>query len=171
MMTGMGLDVPTAGEESGTAQSKLLFLDCLSLIERLHRRLLDVIKDRLERVGRSEINPVQALLLHNIGEAEMTAGELKSRGYYQGSNVSYNLKKLVEMGYIDHQRSEHDRRSVRVSLTEQGMQVRAIVDELYEEHLAEIVGDELIEADDLRQLRRNLRNLERFWSDQLRFAP
>jgi DNA-binding MarR family transcriptional regulator len=92
----------------------------LALVERLHRLLLDVIKDEFERVGVLEINAVQALLLFNIGDNEVTAGELKSRGYYQGSNVSYNLKKLVEMGYMHHQRCEIDRRSVRVRLTEKG---------------------------------------------------
>ena len=81
------------------------YLENLALIERLHRLLLDVVKDEFERLGILEINPVQALLLFNIGENEVTAGELKSRGYYQGSNVSYNLKKLVELGYMHHQRS------------------------------------------------------------------
>jgi hypothetical protein len=89
------------------------YLEALSLVERLHRLLLDVIKDEFERVGVLEINAVQALLLFNIGDNEVTAGELKSRGYYQGSNVSYNLKKLVEMGFMHHQRCEIDRRSVR----------------------------------------------------------
>lgn len=74
------------------------YLDTLALVERLHRLLLDVIKDEFERVGVLDINAVQALLLFNVGTNEVTAGELKSRGYYQGSNVSYNLKKLVEMG-------------------------------------------------------------------------
>jgi len=68
------------------------YLESLALVERLHRLLLDVIKDEFERVGVIEINPVQALLVFNIGDNEVTAGELKSRGYYQGSNVSYNLK-------------------------------------------------------------------------------
>ena len=67
------------------------YLDSLTLVERLHRLLLDVIKDEFERVGVIEINAVQALLLFNVGDNEVTAGELKSRGYYQGSNVSYNL--------------------------------------------------------------------------------
>ena len=71
------------------------YLESLNLVERLHRLLLDVIKDEFERVGVIEINAVQALLLFNIGENEVTAGELKSRGYYQGSNVSYNLKIFV----------------------------------------------------------------------------
>ena len=93
------------------------YLDSLTLVERLHRLLLDVIKDEFERVGMLEINAVQALLLFNVGDNEVTAGELKTRGYYQGSNVSYNLKKLVDMGFMHHQRSEIDRRSVRVSLT------------------------------------------------------
>src|SRR5690242_1140035 len=84
------------------------YLVCLKLVERMHRLLLDVIKDEFERLGRTDVNSVQALLLYNIGDAELTAGELTSRGYYLGSNVSYNLKKLVEAGYINHQRSNTD---------------------------------------------------------------
>ena len=103
--------------ETSVAQQ---YLDALSLIERLHRLLLDVIKDEFERLGVLEINAVQALLLFNIGENEVTAGELKSRGYYQGSNVSYNLKKLVDLGYMHHQLCEMDRRSVHVKLTANG---------------------------------------------------
>src|SRR5262249_5572883 len=87
-----------------------LYLEALTLVERLHRRLLDVIKDEFDRRGRADINSVQALLLYNIGDKELTAGELRTRGYYLGSNVSYNLKKLVEMGFLDHQRSRVDRR-------------------------------------------------------------
>ncbi len=149
---------------------KTLFLDILGLVERLHRRLLDVIKDHLDRCGNNEINPVQALLIYNIGEHEMTAGELKTRGYYQGSNVSYNLKKLVEMGYLLHERSEHDRRAVRISLTDQGREIREQVDTLYQSQLAEMQRDALIADDELILLRRNLRNLERYWTDKLRFA-
>ncbi len=60
------------------------YLESLALVERLHRLLLDVIKDEFERVGVIEINPVQALLIFNIADNEVTVGELKSRGYYQG---------------------------------------------------------------------------------------
>ena len=95
-----------------------LYLESLHLVERLHRRLLDVIKDEFDRKGRSDVNAVQALLLFNIGNSELTAGELRSRGYYLGSNVSYNVKKLVDLGFINHQRSRIDRRSVRISLTD-----------------------------------------------------
>ncbi|RMF15243.1 MAG: MarR family transcriptional regulator [Alphaproteobacteria bacterium] len=158
------------GDESPQSRTKALFLDCLSLVERLHRRLLDVIKDRLEAEDRHELNPVQALLLYNIGDHEMTAGELKTRGYYQGSNVSYNLKKLVELGYINHARADHDRRAVRISLTERGQEVHRMIDSLYEEQLAELLEDGLWSVEDLTILRRNLRNLERFWSDRLRFS-
>ena len=104
------------------------YLEALTLVERLHRRLLDVIKDEFDRRGRADINSVQALLLYNIGDKELTAGELRTRGYYLGSNVSYNLKKLVEMGFLDHQRSRVDRRSVRIKLTDKGREVRDAVD-------------------------------------------
>ena len=106
---------------------RTLYLEALQLVERLHRRLLDVVKDEFDRNGRSDINAIQALLLFNIGNAELTAGELRSRGYYLGSNVSYNLKKLVELGFISHERSRTDRRSVRVSLTEKGTEVAELV--------------------------------------------
>ncbi|WCL53002.1 MULTISPECIES: MarR family winged helix-turn-helix transcriptional regulator [Kordiimonadales] len=149
---------------------KFLFHDLLSLVERLHRRLLDVIKDQLDRAGLEDLNPVQALLVYNIGENEMTAGELKTRGYYQGSNVSYNLKKLVEMGYMRHERSDFDRRSVRISLTDEGYVVRDMVEKLYQNHLEEILADNLLSPEELKSLRRNLRNLERFWSDKLHFG-
>ncbi|MGE0023822.1 MAG: MarR family transcriptional regulator, partial [Hyphomicrobium sp.] len=85
------------------------YVQSLHLIERLHRLLLDVIKDEFDRTGASDLNAVQALLLYNMGDNELTAGELKSRGFYMGSNVSYNLKKLVEMGYVDYERSEADK--------------------------------------------------------------
>src|SRR3978361_1740443 len=102
---------------SESSSLKPLYLEAVSRVERLHRRLLDLIKDEFDRMGWDDINPVQALLMFNIGSAELTAGELRSRGYYLGSNVSYNLKKLVETGYIDHQRSRVDRRLVRITLT------------------------------------------------------
>src|SRR3981189_2308140 len=116
-------------------QVRPLYLEALTLVERLHRRLLDVIKDEFDRRGRFYINSVQALLLYNIGDKELTAGELRTRGYYLGSNVSYNLKKLVEMGFLDHQRSRVDRRSVRIRLTAQGQEIRHIVDALYQKHV------------------------------------
>src|ERR1041384_8405118 len=127
-----------AGVEPGREQIKHRYLEALTLIERLHRRLLDVIKDDFERTGEPEVNPVQALLLFNIGDSELTAGELKTRGHYQGSNVSYNLKQLVEAGYVNHERSSADKRSVRVRLTPRGQAIRKKVDALYNRQILSI---------------------------------
>jgi len=145
------------------------YLVSLKLIERLHRLLLDVVKDEFDRLGRSEVNSVQALLLYSIGDAELTAGELTSRGYYLGSNVSYNLKKLVDAGYIDHQRSTVDRRSVRVRLTDKGQDVCRVVNGLYRRQLKSLQQVGGIESDDLEILNRALIRLERFWTDQIRY--
>jgi DNA-binding MarR family transcriptional regulator len=144
-----------------------LYLEALTLVERLHRRLLDVIKDEFDRRGRADINAVQALLLFNIGDKELTAGELRTRGYYLGSNVSYNLKKLVEMGFLDHQRSRVDRRSVRIKLTERGREVRDIVSLLYEKHVRTVEQVGGISADEFAGLNKALQRLERFWTDQI----
>lgn len=145
------------------------YLESLSLVERLHRLLLDVIKDEFERLGVLDINAVQALLLFNVGDNEVTAGELKSRGYYQGSNVSYNLKKLVEMGYMHHQRCEIDRRSVRVRLTEQGRDVRDVVTELFARHADGLQEKGVLGPDGIDQINHALKRVERYWSDQIRY--
>ncbi len=145
------------------------YLESLTLVERLHRRLLDVIKDEFDRRGRSDVNSVQALLLYNIGDKEVTAGELRTRGYYLGSNVSYNVKKLVDMGYLSHQRSRIDRRSVRIALTNIGQEVHEIVTELYAKHVRTVETIGGIKSDEFEKLNESLVRLERFWTDQIRF--
>lgn len=160
-------DAAQTAPQPDAGDLKPLYLEALTLVERLHRRLLDVIKDEFDRAGRSDVNAVQALLLFNIGDAELTAGELRTRGYYLGSNVSYNLKKLVEMGYIHHQRSRMDRRSVRVSLTDKGQEIASIVSGLYERHIRSIDQIGGIGASDFETLNKSLQRLDRFWTDQI----
>jgi DNA-binding MarR family transcriptional regulator len=145
------------------------YLETLSMVERLHRLLLDVVKDEFERLGIIDINSVQALLLFNIGDNELTAGELKTRGYYQGSNVSYNLKKLVECGYMHHQKCEVDRRAVRVRLTEKGRGIRNIIAELFQRHSDGITGRNVLGDISLPEINVGLRRMERYWSDQIRY--
>ncbi|MFW2392620.1 MAG: transcriptional regulator LdtR [Alphaproteobacteria bacterium] len=168
-MNNVALNIGTHVSTDGAEDLKGHYLVSLKLVERLHRLLLDVIKDEFERVGRGDVNSVQALLLYNIGDAELTAGELTSRGYYLGSNVSYNLKKLVDAGYIHHQRSTTDRRSVRVSLTEKGKEVSKVIDGLYQRQLRSLEQVGGVDADDLETLNKALIRLERFWTDQIRY--
>src|SRR5680860_154189 len=145
----VALNIGTRASTDEAEDLKGRYLVSLKLIERLHRLLLDVIKDEFERLGRGDVNSVQALLLYNIGDAELTAGELTSRGYYLGSNVSYNLKKLVDAGYIHHQRSTTDRRSVRVSLTDKGQDVSKVVNGLFQRQLRSLEQVGGIGQDDL----------------------
>jgi len=158
-----------ARPEADPEAKKDAYLHLLQLIERLHRQLLDVIKDELERVNQTDVNSVQALLIYNIGDSELTAGELRSRGHYLGSNVSYNLKKLVEMGYLHHQRSESDRRSVRVSLTPTGRALRDKLTHLFDRHLGSIVEVGGVDHPAMTSTNKALERLERFWADQIRF--
>lgn len=162
----MGALRPVVGEPANNP-IKPRYLEALNLVERLHRRLLDVIKDDFERVGEPEVNPVQALLLFNIADSELTAGELKTRGHYQGSNVSYNLKKLVEAGYVHHERSASDKRSVRVRLTPKGQNIRDRVDALYNRQLQAIEQVVGLGGDELDRINKALTRLERYWTDQI----
>lgn len=146
---------------------KPLYLEAVARVERLHRRLLDLIKDEFDRMGWDDINPVQALMMFNIGDSELTAGELRSRGYYLGSNVSYNLKKLVETGYIFQERSKADRRSVRIRLSPKGEEVAEVIDELYDRHLKSIDKVGGLGDGEFAELNTALSRLERFWVDQI----
>ena len=167
MLRSVARAIEPAVREGNAERVRPHYLETLTLVERLHRRLLDVIKDEFDRRNRAEINAVQALLLYNIGEKDLTAGELRTRGYYLGSNVSYNLKKLVEMGYLDHQRSQIDRRSVRIRLTDKGREVRDIVDMLYQKHVASVAQVGGIACEEFAALNKSLQRLERFWTDQI----
>ena len=160
---------PSSGDSGVIADLLPRYLDSLSLVERLHRLLLDVIKDEFERLAILDINAVQALLLFNIGDNEVTAGELKTRGYYQGSNVSYNLKKLVENGYMHHARCDIDRRSVRVRLTPEGQNVRDVVAELFARHAEGLLGKKVITEGELTGINASLKRMERYWTDQIRY--
>jgi len=139
------------------------------LIERLHRRFLDVIKAELDRLGVEDINNVQTLILFNIGEETLTVGELTLRGYYLGSNVSYNVKKLVENDYLIQERSAHDRRMTRVRLSEKGLGLIREIDKLYERNASEL-AETGIKPEDLEQINKVLMRLERFWSLQVSFV-
>ena len=166
-MNTMNAMIGNAIEPEETGDVRIQYLEALTLVERLHRRLLDVIKDEFDRHGRNDINAVQALLLHNIGNSELTAGELRSRGYYLGSNVSYNLKKLVDQGLINHQKSRVDRRSVRVSLTDEGRKIAKLVEELYQRHVGSIEKVGGINSEEFARMNKSLQRLERFWTDQI----
>jgi DNA-binding MarR family transcriptional regulator len=165
----VALDMTRVRASAGEDTFRGEYLHALRMIERLHRLLLDVIKDEFDRKGGAEINSVQALLLNNMGDDELTAGELKTRGYYLGSNVSYNLKKLVEMGYLHYKRSDKDRRSVRVSLTPKGIEARATIQKLYERQLTSVEAVGQISKEDFKGLNKALVRLERFWTDQIRY--
>jgi DNA-binding MarR family transcriptional regulator len=140
------------------------YLDVISFIERLHRHFLEVVKLELEDFGVHDVNNVQALMLFNIGDDEMTVGELTLRGCYLGSNVSYNVKKMVENGYLTNERSTHDLRSYRVKLTEKGHSLRERLSAMHQRH-GEMLGQASITGENLADITAMLERLERFWSD------
>ena len=148
---------------------KTVYLATIAQLERMHRQFLEVVKAELDRLDIRDINNVQALILYNIGGDEMTVGELTLRGYYLGSNVSYNVKKMTEHGYLDQQRSAHDRRSVRVRLSEKGLDLSRHLEGMFDRHIAEIASS--MDPEEVAVASQHLRNIERFWLQQLGFGP
>jgi DNA-binding MarR family transcriptional regulator len=145
------------------------YYEAVLLIERVHRHFLEVVKTDLDRHGIQDINNVQALILYNVGTDELTVGELTARGYYLGSNVSYNVKKMVENSYLVQERSPHDRRSVRVKLTEKGLALHKQLNENLEKQVANLPSAN-ITADELNKASEILRKLERFWTGMINYS-
>ena len=138
------------------------YFQVILLIERLHRQFLDVVKLELDALRVHDVNNVQALMLFNMGDAEISVGELILRGYYLGSNVSYNVKKLSESGYLVAERSMHDRRSIRVRLTPKGRTLRDRLSSMLNRHI-EMLEQTQITDTDLQRTAATLQQLERFW--------
>lgn len=145
------------------------YFQTVQLVERLHRHFLDVLRAELRRLGIEEINAVQALLLANIGDEDVVIRDLKDRGYYHGSNVSYNIKKLTELGYLIQERSEHDRRAVRLQLTDKGMEICRMIGDL-QTYMTEDLQRAGLSDDVLASANRALETVERSWTDFIRYG-
>lgn len=137
------------------------YLEAVSLIERLHRRYLEVIKSELDALKIEDINNVQALVLYNLGDEQISIGELTTRGCYLGSNVSYNLKKMLQNGYVEQMSSKHDKRSYVIKLSPKGVSLCKKIDAALDAHVEKL---ETYDFGDMADFVENLRRLERFWS-------
>jgi DNA-binding MarR family transcriptional regulator len=144
---------------------KALYNDAILLIERMHRRFLDVVKTELDRLKIDDINNVQTLILYNISDEQLTIGELTNRGYYLGSNVSYNVKNMVENGYLTQERAPHDKRSTRIKLSEKGMELCKHVDALYQRNVEMLTKE--MQSTELATMNKTLSHLEKFWTDYI----
>lgn len=142
---------------------KSIYFDSIMVIERLHRLFLEVTRIELDRLKIKDINNVQCFILYNIGENHLTVGEISNRGYYLGSNVTYNLKKMVETGYLIQEQSAHDRRSSHIQLSEKGLKLYQRFDQILSEHAKNMKHNGITELD-LKNLKSLLARLESFWN-------
>jgi DNA-binding MarR family transcriptional regulator len=145
------------------------YYESIQLIERLHRQFLDVLKLELDRRNIQDINNIQGMILYNIGDDELTVGELTIRGYYLGSNVSYNVKKMVENDYLIQERSVHDKRSIRVRLSPKGIELKNLLTDMFKRHDEKLKGTNLTD-ERLKMLNETMLLVERFWASQSNFV-
>lgn len=146
------------------------YVQLTRMIERLHRRFLDVLRFELERLQIGDISPPQALMMTKIEDRDVSVRDIVERGYYLGSNASYNIRQLAQAGYVVQERSSHDRRSTRVRLTEKGRALCARIAELEDTH-ARAMGDDPDARDQMESATETLRRLEHTWSDYLSYQP
>ncbi len=138
------------------------YFESILTIERLHHLFLDIIKFEIERLRIFDISNVQILILYNIGVNQLTVGELTQRGYYMGSNVSYNLRKMVQNDYILQVPSQHDRRSSYVRLSAKGLEIYKRVDKILQNQ-AETFSQKINNGTSISDLHVSLQKMEKFW--------
>jgi DNA-binding MarR family transcriptional regulator len=144
--------------------------ELIMLAESTHQQFLESIQIELDRRNIRDINDVRALMLLNIADAEMTVSELLWRGCYLGTNVSYNLKKLTEAGYVIQTRSSHDRRVVMVRNAPKGLELCEMLREMTVRRSQTLADSGLDEAA-LDTCRRTLKTLQRTWAQPLQRGP
>jgi len=142
------------------------YFESVVMIERLHRLFLEAVRGELEKMGIRDINNVQALILYNIGHNQITVGELTNRGYYLGSNVSYNLRKMVQSKYVEQLPSPHDRRSSHVKLSAKGLELYSKIDQVLTGHSNSLASS--VKPEQFLSFCDTLRKLETFWSSLLK---
>jgi DNA-binding MarR family transcriptional regulator len=155
---------PALVAQLNPAQLRMLLLELPGQIERMHRRFLDVVRHELAQQGIDDISPVQAMMLVNIGDQELSVRDLIERGYYLGSNASYNLKQVVTGGYVDRQQALRDKRAARLKLTAKGLKVLQIIHATTQK-LGEMKD---VSPADIEVTTKYLRKLERRWGEALR---
>ena len=163
------MNLTTTSPAARAAEILPAYTNTILMLERLHRRLLDVVTDALDRAKIVDVNAVQAIMLYNIADQELTVSELRARDYYTGSNSSYNVKKLVEGGFLRYSKSRIDRRTVKISLGERGKEIHELVHKAYQTHAATVEHLGGIQEDDFVALNRSLARLDRFWNDQIEY--
>ena len=160
---------PIMSEQEKPSSSALnLMQELPRQIERMHRRFLDVVRLEMWREDVRDISPVQIMMLSNIGDEDISVRDLIERGYYLGSNASYNLKQLVDSEYVERRTSKRDRRSAHLRITPKGQDVLDKLAALEMKWAEPILGPEGEEA--IKTTQTTLRRLERCWSDAVRFA-
>ena len=142
---------------------KALYFETITLVERLHHLFLDVMKTELDRLRIFDITNVQCFILYNVGKNEMTVGEISNRGYYLGSNVSYNLKKLVQNGYFVQEKTQHDKRSSKIRLSEKGIKLYEKIDKVFTQQAANLKYNGVTDQN-LTEALKLLRKLESYWN-------
>lgn len=160
---------PPRDTEGASSRLGVSPLDLARVIERVSRRFLDYMRLELAKLGVDDISPSQVMVLLTIGQGEIAVRDLLDRGHYVGSNASYNLKQLVESGYLERGASPRDRRLARISLSLKGQMLCERL-RLIDDSNAFGQNLDLNAEADLQTTYDTLRRLEQWWSDSLRFG-
>ncbi|MGB7340422.1 MAG: MarR family transcriptional regulator [Phototrophicaceae bacterium] len=121
------------------------------------------------RVPTIPVPPVHFHVLNRIDYQPHTLTELADVMSVSAASLSRTITVLEERGWVLRQRSEEDRRVVKINITDEGHQILAEIETRTEDFLADTLAH--LSASDLAKLMDGLDILIGAFSDQMSHVP
>ncbi len=137
-------------------------IDFYTSIVQAQKSFLELIEHELKLINEENLSAVQALIILNIGDNDVSLGDLVLKRGYSGSNASYNIKKIANEGYIEQIPSPHDKRSLILRLTNKGTDVFKKLKSAIDKHsqkLEHVVFDRV----NYSRVSKFLREISNYW--------
>jgi DNA-binding MarR family transcriptional regulator len=123
------------------------YLRIFSLSENLNHTFLQSLKRNLVKNKINDINSIQCLILYNIGTKKINVSDIKNQNYYIGSNVTYNLQKMIENNYLIKEKSLLDGRNQEIKLSKKGLSLYMQLNQIFSEWNKNIKNNGFSEKD------------------------
>lgn len=143
--------------------------DCLELIDltgRLRHLFLDIVDEELNYLKIRDVTPIQLMMMYNLKADQLAVGSLVERGLYNGTNPSYNIKKLVASGYVIQEKSSHDHRNTMIKLSQKGKDVCSKIDRAFSDHMSIVEENRPLS---LQKAKESMSILQNFWREAFEF--
>ena len=106
------------------------YIEAIHLCEKITQDFEELSQNILYSSGIEDLNATQAILLYKISlyKGNISPKEIGSKRYYNGTNVTYNLNKLKNKGYLEEKKSDIDKRKKNINITKKSDKIISLFD-------------------------------------------